>query len=84
MDEELGRQSRPECGDRGHGEQASPDQLGGVVERRKLSPDACPGGGPLDEVTFEVRFPEVCRTTERTKEQSNGVPENLRSNTGLS
>src|ERR1019366_4581059 len=51
MDKGLGRQSRPQCCDCCHGEQAGPDQLGGVIERRKLSPDACCCACQRDEVT---------------------------------
>ena len=79
-----GSQSRPQCRDRSHRQQAGQDQLGGVVEWRKLSPDARPLRFPARRSDLEVRFPEVCRRTGRTKKQSNGVPENLRRNTGLS
>ena len=53
MDEEFGRQSRPECGDRGHRKQAGQDQLGSVIERGKLSPDAGRCTCQLDEVTWK-------------------------------
>jgi hypothetical protein len=43
MDEGVGRQSRPQYRDCCHRKQAGQDQLGGVVEWRKLSPDAQEG-----------------------------------------
>jgi hypothetical protein len=53
MDEGFGRQSRPQYRDCCHRKQAGQDQLGGVVEWRKLSPDAGSCACQLDEVTLK-------------------------------
>ena len=69
MDEELGRQSHPQCCDCRHGQQTDQNQLGGVVERRELSPDACPRGCQLDEVILKFvsqRSLQKNRKDERT------------------
>jgi hypothetical protein len=58
-------------------------QLGGVVEWRELSPDACSCGCQLDEVTLKFVSRKSAEEKKRTKEQSNGVPENLRCKTAF-
>ena len=74
MDEELGRQSRPECGDRGHGEQAGQDQLGSVVERRELSPDAGRCSCQLDEVTLKFVSQKSAEEQEGRKNSQMACP----------
>jgi hypothetical protein len=61
-----------------------PFPSGGIAEWRKLSSDACPRSFELDEVTLKFVSQKSAEELGRTKTQSNGVPENLRRNTGLS
>ena len=74
MDKELGRQSRPQCSNCCHSEQAGQDQLGSVIERRKLSPEACLCTRQLDEVTLKFASQKSAEEEEGRKHSQMACP----------